>query len=586
MAIMQRDNIVQLVKEAANIAEVIGELVSLKRSGTNLKGLCPFHSENTPSFMVNPERRSFHCFGCGEGGDVFSFLMKYHNQTFPETLKELAHKFNIPLPEKSSSPEEQAKAKKREGLYQANEKAAALFHEYLLQNKAAEPARKYLQERGIPLEVIQDYQLGYAPDSWDFLCKSLPKSGMKLETVYQAGLIVSKEKGGYYDRFRKRILFPISNAWGKTAAFGGRILGEGQPKYLNSPETPVFEKSSTLFGFYQNKESIREKKQCIVVEGNFDLLSLVANGIKNVVAPLGTALTKQHVRSLKGYTDEIVLLFDGDTAGMRAAMRTVPIFLSDQINGKIAILADNHDPDTFIRENGADALLKLIDKALSLPEFVFGNLVKQHGLSLEGKNLIISELRPIMGSIDDQAQRHLFASHFGEKLGLPPEKLLFEKHTPTRGAPLKTKKPSEKGQLPLKQRQLLEFLLSYPDYLPPFLDSGLEDVIDSSLGIAILQYMKTFCGENVEAGPEEILSHVSGSEKTAISEMLISAPIYDDEVKKAIGEEWITWLKKTSFKKKIQTLTMQINEAQQANNETLCLELSAQKIEMEKTLSS
>jgi DNA primase len=584
---MHSDNIVQLVKEAADIAEVVGELVSLKRSGTNLKGLCPFHSEKTPSFMVNPERRSFHCFGCGEGGDVFSFLMKYHNQTFPETLKELAHKYNIPLPEKSASPEEQAQAKKREGLYQANEKAAALFHEYLLHNKNAEPARIYLQERGIPLKAIQDYQLGYAPDSWDFLCNSFQKSGVELETAYQAGLIVQKEKGGYYDRFRKRILFPISNAWGKKVAFGGRILGEGQPKYLNSPETPVFEKSSTLFGFYQNKEFIREKKQCIVVEGNFDLLSLVANGIKNVAAPLGTALTKQHVRTLKGYTDEIILLFDGDTAGMNAAMRTVPIFLTDRINGKIAILADNHDPDTFIRENGADELLKLIDSALSLPEFVFGNLVKQYGLSLEGKSRIVSELRPIMESIDDQAQLHLFASHFGAKLGLTPEKLLFAEHPSTRSiASLKTNAPSQKGQLPFKQRQLLEFLLSYPEYLPSFLDAGLEDVIDSMSGIAILQYMKTFCDENVGAGPEEILSHASGSEKTIISEMLISAPSYDDEEMKAIGEERLTWLKKNSFKEKMGKLTMQINEAQQANDESLCMELVARKIEMEKTLSS
>lgn len=242
------------------------------------------------------------------------------------------------------TPVEKARARKRKTLFAVNELAASLYHEFLRHDPAAEPARRYLESRRITATVIKDFRLGYAPDSWDFLGKHLATHKIEPATAVEAGLLVAKERGGYYDRFRKRVLCPIFSMAGEVAGFGGRILGEGQPKYLNTPETPVFDKGKTLFGLYQTKKAVQAGRRCLLVEGNFDLLSMVAAGIPNVAAPLGTALTLHHVRLLKKYVPEAVLLFDGDQAGMKAAMRSVPLFLTEQLDGKVAIL-----PEAMIR---------------------------------------------------------------------------------------------------------------------------------------------------------------------------------------------------------------------------------------------
>ena len=518
-----------------------------------------------------------------------SFIMKYHNLTFPEALKELAQKYDIVLPEQTLSFRDEEKAKKRAALFEANKKAAALFHQYLLASNNGEAARQYLKKRGIPIDTINNFNLGYAPDNWNFLCDELKKAGVQLDDATDAGLVVRKEKGGHYDRFRKRIVCPIYNTRGQVVAFGGRILGEGQPKYLNSPESSIFDKSSNLFGLYQNKAKIREKKQCIVVEGNFDLLSLVAGGIENVVAPLGTALTKHHVRSIKGYADEIILLFDGDRAGINAAMRTVPIFLAEQVNGRIAILPPKHDPDTYIKEQGAAGLLAVINKALPLSEFVFAHFAKIYGMTLEGKNRIVAELRPIIEAIGDQTQRQLFIAHFSSKIGLSAEQLLNEKGQKQNVSSISAgqqKAAPNRTKVPLKQRLLLEFLLIYPEYLSRFLEAGLEELIDNETGFAILHQLKKVCAENPAATADDILISLDGPEKSFISEMLITAPSYDEEERETMAAEKISWLEKISLKNKMEELTGLIHEAQQARNVARCMELIAQKSEMEKRIAS
>lgn len=589
MAVSQhhREDTVQLIKETADIAEIIGEHVNLKKSGVNLKGLCPFHSEKTPSFMVNPERKSFHCFGCGEGGDVFTFMMNFHRLTFPEALKELAQRYQITLPEENLSPADQAEAQKRQLLYEINEQAATIYHDHLLSSSDAAGARKYLHGRGITSEVIKSFCLGYGPDSWDFIIKKL-STAYSLEDIKDAGLIVAKEQGGYYDRFRGRILFPIFGLTGKILGFGGRILEDGQPKYLNTQETLIFDKSRTLFGIYQNKDSIRKEQKCIIVEGNFDLLSLVVHGTNNVVAPLGTALTQAQVRSLKGYSDEAILLFDGDGAGLKAAKRSVPIFLTEQMPAKIAVLPENHDPDTFVSEFGQKGLLKLLDKAMSLPEFVFSRLVDQYGLTLEGKGKIVAELQPLINTIEDRhLQRTLFISHFSKKLDLTPEQLLNGVRSTTPSLSKTTKgKSAETLKLPKKQEQLLEFLIIYPEHLQDFIEAGIEDVVLDEHGRNILAHLKIFIQQGSGAGPEGILAMVDGPEKSFISKLLVSTPAYPDEIREAIVKEWTTWLKKNSLKIKKEHLTSQINEAHKSQNETLYMELMAQKKKMDEALAN
>ncbi|MHB8149068.1 MAG: DNA primase [Desulfobulbia bacterium] len=588
MAVNQGEDTVQLIKDAVDIAEIIGEHVSLKRAGTNLKGLCPFHSEKTPSFTVNPERKTYHCFGCGEGGDVFSFMMNFHRLSFVEALKELARKYQIPLPEKPLNPQELEKAQKREALQSANEKAAELFHQLLLSDPAALKAREYLGKRGIPEEITTEFRLGFAPDSWNFLVNTLPKQNITIEAAKEAGLIVPREKSGFYDRFRNRVMFPIVGLTGRVVAFGGRILDDGQPKYMNSPESPVFDKSRTLFGLYQNREYIRQAKNCLVVEGNFDLLSLAVHGVRNVVAPLGTALTQAHVRSLKGYTDEVILLFDGDQAGLKAAMRSVPLFLSEQVTARIAVLPEAHDPDTFVREFGREGLHKHLKSAMPLPEFVFDKLVAQYGSSVAGKAKIVAELQELIKAIGDQhLQRTLFVSHFAKKLDLTPQQLLagviLPQSTGTQAA-----KPIAQGkgeaQLPMKQRQLLEFLVAYPEYLPAFLEAGLEEIIMNQFGLAILHLLKR--QPDLTGGPEQLLELATGPERAFISRLLISTPSHAEEMREQMAQEMLNWLSSTSLKAKKERLMRQIKEAQHTQNEQLLMELMSKKIQMDEALHS
>ena len=386
-----RENITARVKEQADIVQIIGECVELKQSGVRFLGLCPFHGEKTPSFSVHSGQQFYHCFGCGESGDVFSFMMKYYNLDFPEALKELAGRYKIELPERRYAKKERALEKKRELLFAVNKKCAQIFSEYLQTAKGAEAARSYLRDRGVSGEIEKRFGLGYAPsveaEGWDFLSGKLTKG--ENGAAVEAGLLAQKKNGGTYDRFRDRIVFPIFDISGRVCGFGGRIVGEGQPKYMNSPESLVFNKSRLLLGLYHQKESIRKQKRAIIVEGNFDLISLVAHGCENVVAPLGTALTREQLRLLKRFTREIILLFDGDEAGERAAVRGVPYFLAEQITGHVALLSSGHDPDTYIRENGLGQLTELLGQAESLPEFVLGSLIRQHGLTLDGKSKIV-----------------------------------------------------------------------------------------------------------------------------------------------------------------------------------------------------
>jgi DNA primase len=589
MAVNQNDDTVQLIKDAADIAEIIGEHVSLKRAGTNLKGLCPFHSEKTPSFTVNPDRKTYHCFGCGEGGDVFSFMMNFHRLSFAEALKELARKYQIALPEKPLNPQEREKAQKREALQSANEKAAELFHQLLLSDPGAQKAREYLSKRGIPEEITKEFRLGFAPDSWNFLVNGLPKQKITTETAKDAGLLVVRDNGGFYDRFRNRVMFPIVGLTGRVVAFGGRILDDGQPKYMNSPESPVFDKSRTLFGLYQNREYIRQAKNCLVVEGNFDLLSLAVHGVRNVVAPLGTALTQAHVRSLKGYTDEVILLFDGDQAGLKAAMRSVPLFLSEQVTAKVAVLPENHDPDTFVREFGREGLHKHLEAAMPLPEFVFDKLVAQYGMTVAGKAKIVAELQELIKAIGDQhLQRTLFVAHFAKKLDLAPQQLL-EGIIPAQSSSSPTAKPASaqgkgEAQLPIKQRQLLEFLVAYPEYLPAFLEAGLEEVIMNQFGLAILHLLKR--QPDLSGGPEQLLDLATGPERAFISRLLISTPSYSEELREQMAQEMLNWLTSTSLKAKKERLMRQIREAQHTQNNQLLMELMTQKIQMDEALHS
>jgi len=577
------DDSVQQIKDAADIVEIIGEHVNLKKAGANYKGLCPFHAEKTPSFTVNPARGSFHCFGCNEGGDVFSFYMQYHNATFPEALKELARRYNITLPEKPVSQHDQAKARKRTGLYDVLERASRIFHTLLLNDPRAAVARQYLQERGIPEEIILNFRLGYAPDSWDYLTAKI-KNREEQELAAEAGLIVKKDRGGFYDRFRNRLLCPIFSMTGQVAGFSGRILDDGQPKYMNSPESPVFDKSRLLFGLYQNRKSVRKHSRCLLVEGNFDLLSLTAHGFDYAAAPLGTALTGAQIRALKGYADEVIIVFDADAAGLKAAMRAVPLFLAEQVSARVCSLPKGHDPDTFLREKDPQALELKLQESQPLPEFVFSSLSEKYGMGLEGKTRIASELRSLLKELGDhQLQKSVFISHFSQKLGVPAAELAGDSKP---ASPINENRRSpvpadSSAKLPLQQKQLLEFLIIFPEYLQKFIEAGIENVVRSPIGRNIIQHLKEIAPSE-HGGQERLLDLTDGPEKSFISRLLVTSPSYDTEDIESAVTEKLAWLRRNELKMRQEELTRQINEAQESGDVKLCMQLIEQKKALDK----
>jgi len=587
-----RDEIKNTIRDAADIVQIISECVDLKKTGASYIGLCPFHAEKTPSFSVNPKGQFFHCFGCGESGDVFSFVMKYHRLDFPQALKELAKRFQIELPEPQLSEIERRRVKERELLYSIYKKATSIYERYLHESSFAGKARKYLEERGIPVEFVREFRLGYAPDpkssSWTFLTSALTAGSFPLAAVEGSGLVVKKDKG-HYDRFRDRIIFPIIDMTGRVAAFGGRILSDEKPKYMNSPESPIFDKSRMLFGLYQNKESIRSSRRAIVVEGYFDLLLLSVHGITNTVAPLGTALSRSHIRLLRGFCDEVVLLFDGDSAGLNAATRTVPFFLAEQVDAKVALLPEGHDPDSLVRTKGAAAIEELISSALPLAEFVFKAMVKEHGLSLEGKNKIIGELRQLLQSGEDSVQRSLIVAHFSEKLGMEPQQFqAIVQQQIKRPQVDRVGKEQSLEDLPKIKRQLIDFLIIYPEFFQELLEAGFETVMHEPAAQPILLCLKELSNIN-RLTPGDLLSALPGeTEKKYVARLLTreSSDIVneDNQGGRSMCDELVKWLSTALGRQNCAELQQRIDQAESAGNTELVMTLLRQKQELGKKI--
>ncbi len=592
-----RDEITARIKEEADIVQIIGECVELKRSGTRFLGLCPFHGEKTPSFSVHSGQQFFHCFGCGASGDVFTFMMKYHNLDFPEAIKSLAARYHIEVPEPRRSREDELRKKKRDLLFSVNEKAATFFSQYLRESQGAKAAVAYLQKRGVTEDILARFRIGYAPsvevEGWNFLGGKF--SGAELKIAIEAGLLVEKEKGGTYDRFRDRIVFPISDISGRVCGFGGRIVGEGQPKYLNSPESPVFNKSKLLLGLYQQKEDIRRKNEAVLVEGNFDLISLVAGGCTNVVAPLGTALTREQLRLIKRFAERATLLFDGDDAGIKAAVRGVPFFLAEQLTGKVALLPDGHDPDTFIREKGLAALNQLLEQAESLPEFVLNHLIQEHGLTLDGKRVIVQELQPLVKAAVSPLQRSVFISHFAEKLGMPTEQLDghldFSPENPvaTPEPPVKRNREEQIVPLSMSQRQVVEFMILQPKYFSKLEEGGVRECLAGGVGEILFLQFKRLLAQNPDAEPEELLTVLSeGAERSLVAELLLRAPNRfhggNDDNSHEECSELLDYLRKYHLQKSSEDLMKRLQRAQQDGDAGLVQELMMKKIEISRKL--
>jgi DNA primase len=386
------DHILEQIRQNNDIVEVIGSYFPLKRAGANFRALCPFHKEKTPSFNVNPQKQIWHCFGCGAGGDVFTFVMKYENLDFIPAVRRLAERTGVrlELEETASEPNRDQK----ELLFKLHEQVAGFFHQTLLKEKSAEPARAYLKKRGITADVVKRWRLGYSPDAWDALIQWAASRKFSAELLEAAGLALRRERGdGFYDRFRGRLMFPICDEQGRVVAFSGRILTDAkdQPKYVNSPETPIFQKGKILFALDKAKRAILDEKFAIVCEGQVDAISCHEAGMTNVVAPQGTALTEQHARILKRYAEEVVLMFDADAAGQNAVVRSAEPLWEAGLVIRVAVLPQGHDPDSFVKEMGAEKLKNLITKAPSFFVYLLERLSKQYDPNTDGGKVQIAQ---------------------------------------------------------------------------------------------------------------------------------------------------------------------------------------------------
>lgn len=461
---MIQQNKIREVRDRASIVEVISDYVTLKKAGRNHIGICPFHAENTPSFTVSEEKGIFHCFGCQLGGSVFDFLMRHDQLSFPEAVERVAKRYGLVV-ERIARADGVRQAGVKEGLYRVNEIAAANYHRILLDHHEGKQALAYLKGRGVDEAMVRRFMLGYAPQRSSGLLDLLHREKGSIEAALQLGLIGRRDPQGLHEKFFSRVIFPIIDAAGKVVGFGGRVLNNGLPKYLNSSDTPLFRKGSTLYGLYQAREGIRKADRVVIVEGYLDALALSQFDLPYVVATLGTALTFDHVRLLSRYTKNIIALFDGDDAGRKAAARSFEIFAEGGILAQAAFLPKGEDPDTFVRRRGRAALEAVLAEAVPLADYYFSWLEERHGKSMEGKSQTAGEISRLLLKIHNPFEIDLLVRRAIDRLGIREETL---RRAPPRPGLRPSTRASEiaapagpSSREDVAQRSLISLMLSF-----------------------------------------------------------------------------------------------------------------------------
>lgn len=404
------------VKQQADIVRVVGEYVRLKKTGANFTGLCPFHPEKTPSFAVHPVKQIYHCFGCGVGGDVFQFVMELEKSTFPEAVRTVAEKCGIPIPRpRERSPEERRENQQRTALIDLHREAAAFFARSLHESAEGKVALAYLEDRGLDRDALMRFGLGFAPSGGDALLRRLkPKAPEKL--LESSGLFSRDQSGRLYDRFRRRIMFPISNESGKVIAFGGRAMGDDMPKYLNSPETPIYSKSNVLYHLDRAKESLRQNDFAILVEGYMDAIAVARAGFLNVVASCGTSLAEPQIKLLSRFTHRVVVNYDPDTAGQTATERSIGLLLEKEFDVRVLRLPGGADPDLFLREQGAEAYRKLLAQAPPYLDYMIARARQMDRSTAEGKLAALNFLMPYVQKLPNRLIRSEWATRIASEL--------------------------------------------------------------------------------------------------------------------------------------------------------------------------
>ncbi|MBQ3854849.1 MAG: DNA primase [Anaerovibrio sp.] len=428
MAMFLPDEFVERVRSESDLVSVVSTYVQLKRKGNRYWGCCPFHQEDTPSFSVKPDEGFFYCFGCHTGGNIFKFISLIENISYYEAILFQAERLNIPLPEREKTPAEIARDKKRDELRELHEMAGKFFHNCLTMTNYGKAGLAYFHKRGIGDDIIEEFQLGFAPDAWNKLTDAFAKRGVNTELLLESGLVVKRQQGnGEYDRFRNRVMIPIMDERSRICGFGGRIIAEGNPKYLNSPETMLFNKRKLLFGLDKAHRHISQAGFALVVEGYMDVISVFAAGIKNVVASLGTAFTVDQCKKLLRYAPAIYFCYDSDNAGQEAIARALGIAGETNAQIKVVQLPDGKDPDEFIQKHGAEEFRQVVSKAISVVDFRLKHIMAHSDVSgLEGRLRALTEMLPVLGDIKNSAERSAYVSKVAKLLSVSENDILVE----------------------------------------------------------------------------------------------------------------------------------------------------------------
>ena len=498
---------VDKILEAARIEEVVGDFVNLKRRGTSLLGLCPFHNEKTPSFNVSVTKGIYKCFGCGKGGDSVRFIMDHEKAAYPDALRFLANKYGIEIAEVENTPEEQAISNRRESLYIVSAYAAKFFHQQMMETEEGNNiGLSYFKERGFREDIIKKFELGYSPDSWDALSKKAISEGYNSQFLEETGLTIRKDGDKVYDRFRGRVMFPIHSFTGRVIGFGGRTLktDKAVPKYVNSPESDIYHKSNVLYGLFFAKKAMRDEDTCYLVEGYADVLSVNQAGIENVVASSGTSLTVEQIRLIGRFTKNITILYDGDEAGIKASLRGLDMILEEGLNVKVVLFADGHDPDSYVQKFGSAAFKNYIDQ--NQKDFILFKtsiLLKDAGTDPIKKAGMIREVVESIAKIPDSIKASVFLRECSSLLQIEERSLISELNKMRMGKAKKESYAPRQEEMPPEdlfietvegidsdehqEKEIVRLLLNYghelvhwdgitDTYIAPYVISNLSDV--------------------------------------------------------------------------------------------------------------
>jgi DNA primase len=568
------------IRDRSSILEVVSDYVSLKKAGKNYKGLCPFHSEKTPSFMVNEEKQVFHCFGCGEGGNVFAFLMKVGHFSFPQAAEELARRYGVKLPSRELSLSQKKEMAKREVLFQINETASQYFSDLLTRRKEGEEGRRYLSQRGISQEIIEEHRLGCSLERWDGLVQHLRERGVPLEMARELGLVFPQKKvgdrtlregprldsTGWYDSFRGRVLFPIFDLQRRVVGFGGRLIKEGQPKYLNSSESSIYHKGEILYGLHVAKRYAPEKDCVIIAEGYFDLLTLHQYGMKHSVATLGTALTTQHIRTLRRYTKNLITVFDADPAGIQATLRSLPLFLEEGVVGKTIALPEGEDPDGFLRKWKVGDFEKRVAMAVPLIDFFFEGLMKTHDVkSIEGKVKAAQEGVALIGKIPEKIRRDFYLKVLAERLDLQ-EAFLYEMLESPPRSRLKVSEDLKERFIdkssPKSEEMVVRLMVHHPELIPIVSDEGILEEFESPVLRRIGEELQSLYQKKRRLDVAEMLGFLEEDLGKRLSEFVFQASGLEGGDLGKILQDCLQKIRKKKLRKERSESLKRIKEAE------------------------